>query len=360
MRAVQLSHDRQKLRSLARELAHEFGLPLPEGLARDAGQDRQRKKDMTLQEKAQAEATGIGPRERRAEITDAFRRSDSATAFRAALKEKGYVLARGDKRGFVVVDRFGKVHSLARQIDGVRTRELEDKLAPLASEAIPSVDGAREAVQQDASDSETLVDARVTSRMAEYSGKLDARQAERRKRLDLRKQEMLIVQSGERMALHAAHKSEAGKPFARVAGAIFALLDRVPGLRSVIAPLRRSAKINPAERHRIECEALERRHQREHFMHERRHKALARLEAREKRSLETTVRRQLRAAESLRTEKGQARRRQLEVNKLDLTVPADGLSTPAKDGWKKKTKGLGPNNVQKQDGPKGYRYKREE
>lgn len=107
MRAVQLSHDRQKLRTLARELAHEFGLPLPEGLARDAGNDRARKKDMTLQEKAQAEATGITPRERRAEITDAFRRSDSATAFRAALKEKGYVFASGDKRGFVVVDRFG-------------------------------------------------------------------------------------------------------------------------------------------------------------------------------------------------------------------------------------------------------------
>ncbi len=124
MRAVQLSHDRQKLRKLAQELAHEFGLPLPEGLARDAGDDRAHKKDMTLQEKAQAEATGISPRERRAEITEAFRRSDSATAFRAALKEKGYVLARGDKRGFVVIDRFGKVHSLARQIDGVRTREL--------------------------------------------------------------------------------------------------------------------------------------------------------------------------------------------------------------------------------------------
>ncbi len=360
MRAVQLSHDRQKLRKLAQELAHEFGLPLPEGLARDAGDDRAHKKDMTLQEKAQAEATGISPRERRAEITEAFRRSDSATAFRAALKEKGYVLARGDKRGFVVIDRFGKVHSLARQIDGVRTRELEDKLAPLASEAIPSVEEARKAVRQDATDIETLVDARVASRMAEHSGKLNARQTERRKKLDLRKQEMLIVQSGERMALHAAHKSEAGKPFARVAGAIFALLDRVPGLRSVIAPLRRNAKVNPAERHRIECEALERRHQREHFMHERRRKALARLEVRERRSLETTVRRQLRAAESLQTEKWQARQRQLEVNKLDLTVPAEGLGAHTKDGWKKRSKGIGHTKEQKQDGPKGYRYKRED
>jgi hypothetical protein len=187
------------------------------------------------------------------------------------------------------------------------------------------------------------------------------RQAERRRRFDLRKQEMDIVQAGERMAHHAAHKSEAGKPFARVAGAIFALFDRVPGLRSAMAPLRRNTKINLGERRRVEFEALERRHQREHFMHERRRKALARLEARERRSLETTVRRHLRSAESLQADKWQARKRQIEMNRLDTTVPAEGLGTPVKDnGCKKRNQGLGQNNGQKQDGPKGYRYKREE
>ena len=123
MVAVQMSHDRMKLRGLARELAMEFGLPLPEGLATDRGAERQRKKDMTLAEKSQAEETGVTPRQRKEEITAAYRRSDSAEAFRAALKEKGYILAKGDKRGSVVVDRFGKVHSLARQIDGMRTRD---------------------------------------------------------------------------------------------------------------------------------------------------------------------------------------------------------------------------------------------
>jgi hypothetical protein len=71
------------------------------------------------------------------------------------------------------------------------------------------------------------------------------------------------MHGAERMSLNAAHKAESGKPFARAAGAIFALFDRAPGLRSVIAPLRRNPKLNPAERHRIEREAVERRHQRE-------------------------------------------------------------------------------------------------
>src|SRR4051794_17100100 len=83
MRAVQLSHDRQKLRSLAQELAHEFGLPLPEGLAQDRGAERARKKEQTLAEKAHSDETGITPGQRRTEITEAYRRSDSAEAFRA-------------------------------------------------------------------------------------------------------------------------------------------------------------------------------------------------------------------------------------------------------------------------------------
>ncbi len=147
MRAVQISHDHMKLRSLSRELAHEFGLPLPEGLAQDRGAQRPRKKELTLAEKAQSDETGIAPGQRRVEITEAFRRSDSAEAFRAALQEKGYVLARGDKRDFVVIDRFGKVHSLARQIDGVRTRELKVKLTSIA-EQVAGVDEAKAALER--------------------------------------------------------------------------------------------------------------------------------------------------------------------------------------------------------------------
>jgi hypothetical protein len=317
---------------------------------------------MTLSEKAQTEETGLAPGQRRAEITEAFRRSDSAEAFRAALKEKGYVLARGDKRGFVVVDRFGKVHSLARQIDGVRTRELNAKLAQLRPEQVPSADQAMQAVRQQRADADTLIDARVTRSMSDLSGKLDSRQAARRQKLDIRKQAMDTEHGGERMSLHAAHKSESGKPFARAAGAIFGLFDRVPGLRSVIAPLRRNPKINPSERHRIEREALERRHQRERFMLDRCYRALDRVDARERRSLETTIRRKIKAAENLRFDAGQARHDQIEVNKLDITVPADTMKAPPRGkkqdtegAWKKRKQQLGEPLGQKPSRPRGYR-----
>ncbi|MGI8568246.1 MAG: relaxase/mobilization nuclease domain-containing protein [Methylocella sp.] len=367
MLAVQISHVRMKLRSLSRELAHEFGLPLPEGLAHDRGADRARKKDMTLGEKAQAEETGVAPRQRRTEITDAFCRSDSADAFRAALKEKGYVLARGDKRGFVVVDRFGKVHSLARQIDGVRTRELNAKLASLPPEQVLGVEEAKAAIQQRNAGAQARVDARVNGRMADLASKLAARQAARRLRLDGRAQAIETEQSGERMSLHAAHKSEANKPFARAAGAIFALFDRVPGLRSVIAPLRRNPRINPAERHRIEEAALARRHQRERFILERKYKALSRLDARERRSLETVIRREMQAMEGGHEQNAQQRQDQIEVNKLDITLPGEkpdasfaAKKREGKDAWKVRQEKLAERYAQKQNRPKGYRHTRED
>lgn len=362
MRAVQISHDRMKLRSLAKELAMEFGLPLPDGIAQDRGAERRRKKDMTRSEKVQAEATGIAPGQRRAEITEAFRRSDNAEAFRTALKEQGYILARGDRRGFVVVDRFGKVHSLARQIDGVKTRELNEKLAPLTPDQLPPAAEIAEAMRQDSERKAALAaaNARIGERASKLSAELDAKQAERRRKLDRRRQELDTLQAGERMSLHAAHASEAKSPFARAAGAIFGLFDRVPGLRSVIAPLRRNPKINPAERHRIEREALARRHQRERFMLERRYTVLEWVEARERRSLEAAIRREIAAAENLRAEAGGIRE-EIALNKADITMPAAdargigaGQARDGRDAWKRRKKELRGQNAADRKPRRGF------
>ena len=57
------------------------------------GRAHRRRERVALAEQAQARQTGVTPEERRAEITNAFRQSDSPEAFRAALKEKGYFLA---------------------------------------------------------------------------------------------------------------------------------------------------------------------------------------------------------------------------------------------------------------------------
>lgn len=300
MRAIHMSHDRMKLRTAARELARAYGHELPEGLAKDRGGDRFDRRDMTLAEKARAERSGITPDDRRAAITAAFRQSDSAESFKAALADKGYVLARGDRRGFVVVDSYGDVHSLARQIDGAKTRDVKAKLAPLTPEQLPSVAQAREQIRGEHLARDRRVREQIKARRRQHHEALASRQAERRRRLQQRQQELLVRHAGERLALHAAQKAEARRPYARAARTVFGMMNRLPGLRSVLAPLARNPHLNPEERHKLENEALARRHARERLRLDRRFKALRRVEARERCALETKLLREARNRERSR------------------------------------------------------------
>jgi hypothetical protein len=258
---------------------------------------------------------------------------------------------------------FNFAHPESPEIDGVRTRELKKKLASIEQQ-VAGVDEVRAAIKKRDAAAKSRIDQRVNRGMPERSAKLSALQAARRHKLDERAQELSTMHGAERMSLNAAHKAESGKPFARAAGAIFALFDRVPGLRSVIAPLRRNPRLNPAERHRIEREAVERRHQRERFALDRRYKALGRLEAREPRSLENAVRRQVQEIEAAREQKAETLQDRIEVNKLDITLPGGELHAATKKqeskGWKAQQEKLSAGRGQKQKRPRGHRNTRDD
>jgi len=89
---VHLAHDRQKLRTLTREFAAEHGLHLPPGMTQNRGPDRfrDRQKRENLAEKQQEERTGISKAERIAQITAAWKETDTGPAFSAALEKRGY------------------------------------------------------------------------------------------------------------------------------------------------------------------------------------------------------------------------------------------------------------------------------
>jgi len=144
MQAVHNAFDRQKLRELARELCHEFGHALPPHLAFDRGAERHTDKDKTQAEIGQEKRTGESRDSRREKVTDAYRQSDTARAFQHALAEQGYILAQGDKRGFVLVDSMGEVHSLTRQIEGVKAKEIAQKFRLDDLPDLPSVQQAKE------------------------------------------------------------------------------------------------------------------------------------------------------------------------------------------------------------------------
>ena len=64
-------------------------------------------------------------------IQELYNQSDGGKAFKAALKQEGYHLAKGDRRGFVLVDDQGEVHSLSRQLKGQRAKDIKARLNDL-------------------------------------------------------------------------------------------------------------------------------------------------------------------------------------------------------------------------------------
>jgi hypothetical protein len=95
----------------------------------------------------QGERTRIDPRAVKAEVSALYRNAGSGPAFAAALEANGYALARGDQRGYVIVDAAGGVHSLSRAAD-VKAGDLRERLQDLPPESLPSVDEARDAQRE--------------------------------------------------------------------------------------------------------------------------------------------------------------------------------------------------------------------
>ncbi|NWH07873.1 MAG: relaxase/mobilization nuclease domain-containing protein [Alphaproteobacteria bacterium] len=124
MRAINLSHYKIKLRDVSRELYLKHGWEMPRGL-----QDRALRDPLTFtrQEWQQASRAGLNPKEVKAVFQQAWRASDNRAAFEQALKQRGFTLARGDRRGFVAVDYRGEVYAVARYA-GLKTKEVEAKL----------------------------------------------------------------------------------------------------------------------------------------------------------------------------------------------------------------------------------------
>jgi hypothetical protein len=144
MRAVSDSHNYRKHEEVARDLERRFGHDRVQGAHHERDGVERPDRTPSRAELRQEDRTGLTGREVRAEVTAAFQASDGAEAFRSALEDKGYLLAQGDRRDFVIVDRAGGIHSLARRIDGIRAADLREFMAPIDRDRLPSAEEARD------------------------------------------------------------------------------------------------------------------------------------------------------------------------------------------------------------------------
>ena len=88
---------------------------------------------------------GTDVRAIRTAILDCLEHADGGKAFKAALEERGLMLANGDRRDcFVVVDQAGGQHALNKKLTGQTLAETRARLADLDRGQLPSVEQAQE------------------------------------------------------------------------------------------------------------------------------------------------------------------------------------------------------------------------
>jgi hypothetical protein len=90
-------------------------------------------------EMRQAERTGVGPAELTGFITAVWQQTDSGRSLAAALTGIGVILARGDRRDFVIVDPGTEVHSLRRRVQGARTADIRERMSDVDPGTLPTV-----------------------------------------------------------------------------------------------------------------------------------------------------------------------------------------------------------------------------
>jgi hypothetical protein len=143
MRAISDSHNFRKHEIVARELERSFGHERVQGAHIERDGKPRPERTASHKEHQQADRTGIRPKAAKELITRFWKEADSGKAFQAALEKEGWILARGDRRDFVVVDPKGGTHSLARRIEGAKVAHVRERLADVNVAELSSVAEAR-------------------------------------------------------------------------------------------------------------------------------------------------------------------------------------------------------------------------
>ena len=131
---------KNRLTELSRDLYLEHDWKMPKRLMRSEGRSPT---NFSLAEWQQAKRRGADPRWTKQVLAECWAVSDNKAAFERCLHGRGYVMARGDRRGFVIVDCHGEIHSLSRAL-ALKTKELTAKLG--ACEALPDTAEAKQSI----------------------------------------------------------------------------------------------------------------------------------------------------------------------------------------------------------------------
>ena len=247
MVAVNLAYFKRKLTEISVMLFLKHGWKLPNGFKRKADRGPL---NMTRQEYRQAKRLLEDPQALKMMFKGAWEQSDSKETFVRALQENGFLLARGDSRGFVAVDIKGGVYSLSRWID-IGTRDLKARLG--LPETLPDIGQAK-----------AYLASRMTENLTRYIAEAKTLGAEKRTPLVQELRILVTSQRKERQNLLEAQQKrwvqETKLRTQRLSGGMAGIWQRVTGEYQKIKTLNEAEAKAGLERDRKELHLLVRSH----------------------------------------------------------------------------------------------------
>ena len=216
MKAVQLPFFKMKLMDVSKELYLEHDWQMPNGMIDHHARNPL---NLSLAEWQQAKRIHQDPRKVKAVFRQCWMQSDSKRALQAALEEKGYYPARGDRRGFVAVDYRGEVYALARW-SGVKTKDVKVRLGDPSE--LPSVEEVKGKIA-----------AKVSDKLRGYVQDVEKNYSRLRPSIELQRQELLAQHREERKTLKDQQEKrlirETNKRAARLPKGLGGLWSRITG-----------------------------------------------------------------------------------------------------------------------------------
>ena len=243
------------------------------------------------------------------------------------------------------MDRFGDVHSLSRYLKDVPRKEMRARMKTLDPSSLPSVEQAKEQVRaqqkataERAREQRAAQEDAVKRRSAEKRAAMERAQAARWLALSQMEQALLLTQQQERMALHAAQQTEASGVVFRMRAKVADLVAGAPALQSVLRHISSRAGLDPRARHKLENEALDRRHEREKIAIEGRKKALDKIDRRERMALERDLKCEALAARAAPVARAAFNDKAQDVRAARGDGETEGEERRLRDSWEKAQK----------------------
>ena len=318
-KAIHMAFDHDKLMTVTRQFARDHDIALAPGYHNLEDRKRQTHRQLSLYDKVQEDASGLGREERTALVTELWRQRDTPAAFVQALEHHGYLLASG-KRPFVLVDVYGHTNALPKLIDDktANTKAIRAFLGDAyGAENLPTTEKAKALATRHR---QALKDFRKSQARADQLDLLKEHQARRRGKLEAEIGDKLERQKRvrlERDARHLDERSTQRTAYLEESRAIrherhesrprglAGFLARVSGVELARAKLHKYQdkkrydafcleKQQLRDRQEAERQELQRRQEMQALDLERQCRALDQTEKREKRSLEMSFHKQQR------------------------------------------------------------------